>query len=184
MQSYLASLIDSELPLEPWLVGFVWLLLLAGTHIVGRQSRLLLRAQAHVVVEESAQLARSIEPRFIFVQLALAVVVFSLCYYVGEPAFTLVAGGFVVALAMAFGLNLHSLAFARRLHHEGSATGKVTLSAAFVLDDLGRKALGVAVALLVTGLVLAQLSVLGGALILAATGVGYVRRSRQQRAQP
>lgn len=183
MQAYVASLIGSELPLEPWLVGLIWLLLLGGTHIVGRKSRLLLRAQGHVVVEESAQLARSIEPRFVLVQLTFAVVVFSLCYYLGEPAFTLIAGGFVVALAMAFGLNLHSLAFARRLHNEGSATGKVTLSAAFVLGDMGRKALGVSVALLITGLVLAQLSLLGGALFLALAGVGYVRRSRQQHAQ-
>jgi hypothetical protein len=184
MHAYVSTLIDSELPLEPWLVGVVWLLLLSGTHIVGRKSRLLLRAQEHVVVEENAQLHRSTAPRFIFVRLIVAVVLFSLCYYLGEPVFTFIVGGFVAALAMAFGLNLHSLAFAQRLHNQGDVTGKVTLSAAFVFGDMGRKALGCAAALLVTGLVLAQLALLGGALILASTGVGYVRRSRQRRAQP
>jgi hypothetical protein len=184
MNPYLTSLLDSSLPLDPWLVGVAWLLLLAGTHFVGRKSRLLLRTQQHVVVEENAFLARSIAPRFVFAQIIVAVVLFLLVDYLGEPVFTLIAGGFVAALAMAFGLNLHSLAFARRLHDDDAAAGSVTLSAAFVLADMGRRALGGALVFVITGLLFAQLALLGGALILALTGFGYVRRSRRQRARP
>ena len=184
MHSYIASLIDSELPLAPWLVGVAWLLLLAGAYIVGRQSRLVLHTQEHVVVEESAFLPRSISPRFVVTQIIFPVVLFSLSYSLGEPVFTLTAGGFVAELAMVFGLNLHSLAFARRLHNDGTVAGKVTLSAAFVLADIGRRAMAGAVVFLITGLVFAQLAFLSGAFILASIGIGYVRRSHQQRAQP
>ena len=183
MSPYLATLINSELPVEPWLAGVAWLLLLVGAHIVGRRSRVLLRAQDHVVVEESPFLAPSRTPRSVFVQITLAVLLFSLLYYIGEPAFTLLAGGFVAALAMLFGLNLHSLAFARRLCNDAAVSGKVTLPAAFVLADIARKALGAAVVFLITGLVFAQLALLGGALILASTGLGYFRKARRQRAQ-
>jgi Flp pilus assembly protein TadB len=82
---------------------------------------------------------------------------------------------------MSFGLNLNSLAFARRLRNEGAATGTVTLSAGFAVGDMGYRALGGAVIFLVTGLVFAQLALLGGALILAISGFMYVRRSRRQR---
>jgi hypothetical protein len=183
MNPYLATLINSELPVEPWLVGVAWLLLLVGAHVVGRKSRLLLRTQDHVVVEESPLLAPSRTPRSVFVQITLAVLLFSLVYYVGEPAFTLIAGGFVAALAMLFGLNLHSLAFARRLCNDDAVSGKVTLPATFVLADIARKALDAAVVFLITGLVFAQLALLAGALILASTGLGYVRKARRHRAQ-
>jgi len=183
MSPYLAALINSELPIDPWLVGVAWLLLLVGAHILGRRSRLLLRTQEHVVVEESPLLAPSRTPRSLFVQITLAVLLFSLAHYVGEPAFTLVAGGFVAALAMLFGLNLHSLSFARRLCNDDAVRGKVTLPAAFVLADIARKALDAAVVFLVTGLVFAQFALLGGALILASTGLGYIRKARRERAR-
>lgn len=80
-------------------------------------------------------------------------------------------------------MKLHSLAFARRLCSDDGVSGKVTLPAAFVLADIARKAPGAAAAFLVTGLVFAQLPLLGGALILASTGLGYVRKARRQRAQ-
>ena len=183
MNPYLDALIHSTLPVGPWLVGVAWLLLLVGAHVAGRESRLLLRTQDHVVVEESPLLAASRTPRPAFRQIILAVLLFSLVYYVGEPAFTLVAGGFIAALAMLFGLNLHSLAFARRLCSDDAVSGKVTLPAAFVLADVARKALGASVVFLITGLLFAQLARLGGALILASTGFGYVRKARRQRAQ-
>lgn len=182
MSSYLEALINTPLPIDPWLVGILWLALILGVHRLAVRSRSVRATQQRVIIERDAAVDTTGLPRFILVRMVVAALLFALCYWVGEPLFSFVAGGFVAALAMAFGLNLHALAFARRLHEEGAVEGSVTLLPRFVVADVGSRALGAAVVFLIAGLAFAQLPLLGGALVLAWTGYRHVRRARQLRA--
>jgi hypothetical protein len=184
VHGYLGALLDSEFGLAPWVLGVACLTLAAATYSLTSYSRRALAAQTHIIIENDAAVSRVFQPRYVVAQLAFAAVTLSASYYIGEPAFTFIGGGYVVALAMTFGLNLHSLLFARRLQCSGSATGSVTLSSNLAVSDFGYRSLGGASVLFVTGLLLAQLALLGGALFLASAGVGYVRKSRKLRAQP
>ena len=85
---------------------------------------------------------------------------------------------------MSLGLNIQSLLFTRALGQAGNAQGMLTLKPQFATRDWGYRALGGAAFLIASGAVFAHLALLGGGLILASGGYGYVRKSRKLRPQP
>jgi hypothetical protein len=58
-------------------------------------------------------------------------------------------------------------------------SGSITLSPSIVLRENAFDCVGAATLFLLAGLLTAQLALLGGALFVAATGVGCLRRARQ-----
>ena len=177
MEAYLATLAGSTLPLSPWLVGVLWILLFVATRSVALRSREVLATQAHVVVENLDALAALDRPGVAYPQFAWVTGVLAGAWFLGEPAFAFVAGGLVLMLAMTLGLNLHSLAFARRLADGSGATGSVTLSTPFVLEDLARRASTCALTFLIAGVLLAHSALLGAAMFLGLSAWEMSRRA-------
>lgn len=177
MHPYAAALLDSEFSFAPWLLGVAWVVLAALSLWVSSRARAAFTTQRHIVIDYGQVLTKAFQLRYNFVQILFATAVLWGSHRIGEPFFTLIGGGYVVAVAVGLGLNVHTLLFARRLSRDGSAEGSVTLSAKFGLADVGYRSLGGALIVLITGLVFAQLAFLGGALFLGSTGFGYLRKS-------
>jgi len=178
VETYLATLAGSTLPLPAWAIGVAWVALFAATNHVTLRSQRLLASQTHVLLEDPDRLAHMQRPSVVLTQLGVFTGLLVLTYWLGETLFAFVGGGLVVALATTLGMNLHSLAFAKRLARGKGATGALTLSTAFVFDDIGHRALGGALMLLVAGVVLANGALLGGAVFLGSTGYDFLRRAR------
>lgn len=137
-----------------------------------------------MVIEGNPAIAKPFEPKYAVARLAFASMAFLAAAAVGEPALTLIGGGFVVAYAMGIGLNIHSLLFARALSRPGDALGTITLTPQFVMRDWGHRALGGATFLFASGVVFAHLALLGGALIFGLGAYRYLRNSRKLWSQP
>lgn len=183
MHPYVDALLNSKFVFAPWVLGIVWVLLTALSFWASAQARAALAAQRHIVVDYGPALTKAFQPRFMVVQVLFAAAMLWGSHYIGELTFTFIGGGYVVALAVGLGLNLYSLLFARRLSRDAGVDGSVGLSAKFVVADIGYRSLGGALIVLISGLVFAQLALLGGALFLGSSGFGYVRKSRRIRGQ-
>jgi hypothetical protein len=101
--------------------------------------------------------------------------------FLGDIGFAILAGGWVVTTAASIGSNLRSALFLRALMESGAASGSVSFSARLALRDSSFQLFGVAALVLALGILLAQLALLGGALFIAASGVGYLRRANALR---
>ena len=159
-------------------------MLLLTSQLVVRKARSWLAQQQRISVNNFESISKPFQPKYVIAQIAFASVAFALSAFVGEPALTFVGGGLVVSFAMALGLNIHSLLYAKALTQDPGVQGKLTLSPSFVMRDWGHRALGAATFLLATGVVFANLALLGGALFLTSGGYGYIRKSRKLRTQP
>ena len=178
MSEYLAALLDSELPVDAWLVALVWLGAAAGSHFLSRFARSTLGRQDLMFLEESREAARGFELKFLAAQLLFFAVVFVIALYLDGATFVFFGGGLAVASVVALGLNYHSLMFATALAGPDAGKGRVELSAAFSLNTSGHRLIGGALACLLVGLFLVNLALLGGAFVLGSAGAGYLRRAR------
>lgn len=183
MDTYLASLFDSELPFDPWVAALTWLVLFVANQGCARSARAAHDAQKFISVEDWGALRRGFEPKYMLAQLLLASGVFVFGFFLGRPAFAFFAGGLIVAKTCALSLNVQSIFSARALAVSGAAEGSVTLSTALALRQAAQRLGCSALACLLMGLVVLHLALLGGALILASGAWGFLRRAGKERAQ-
>jgi hypothetical protein len=184
VENYLASLLESALPLPPWTVALVLVTLLLANYSVVRSIRLANEAQHFVAVEDWTPFRRVSRPKYLLVQLVVVGIVFLLGLGRGGAAYVFLAGGMLVFLACHFGLNLQGLLSARGLARPAAATGTLTYSTAAAFRHTADRIFGAAVASLVAGLALGHLALLGGAVFLAAGAVGSWRRAKNARVPP
>jgi hypothetical protein len=183
VENYLASLLDSALPLPPWTVALVLVALLLANYYVVRSVRLANEAQHFVAVEDWTPFRRVSQPKYLLVQIVFVGIVFLLGLDQGGAAYVFLAGGVLVFLACHLGLNLQGLLSARGLARPAAATGALTYSTAAAFRHMADRILGAAATTLVAGLALGHLALLGGALFLASGAVGSWRRARNVRVQ-
>jgi hypothetical protein len=100
LDSYVTSLLNSELPFDAWIVALTWLVLFLANHWIARSAREANQSQKLVAVEDWSFLRRSSEPKYILAQFLFAGVVFSFGVFLGGPAFVFFAGGLLVAIAL------------------------------------------------------------------------------------
>ena len=184
MENYVTSLFESELPFEPWVAALVWAVLFIANHWIARSTRVANDAQHFIAVEDWSALRRGFEPKYIVVQVLFAAIVFLFALLVGGPAFVFFAGGLIVAMTYGLALNVQGLLSARAMAHPDAATGALTFSTASAFRHMAHRAGGGALACFLIGVAMAHLALLGGALFLASTARGYLRRARNARAQP
>ena len=115
--------------------------------------------------------------------MVIGLILFSAAMLLGGPAFVFFAGGLVVAVAWAIGANLQSVLSARAMLRPGEVSGALTFSTACSYRQLASRAACGAVVCVCIGLLVAHLALLGGALILGSTSMGYLRRARQAHAK-
>jgi len=174
---YLVLLLRSELPFASWIVIAAWLLLFIANHLLARATRTMSARQAHVTVVNHDALRRASQPRFLFGQVLFAGVVFALTLYSGDrPVFVFLGGGMLVGLICTLGLNLQALLSAQAMMLPGAAEGSLQLSTASAFRQLVHRLTGSAFVCAMLGVLLAHLALLGGALLLGSTALGYRRR--------
>jgi hypothetical protein len=178
LETYINALFESELPFEPWVAAFIWVALFASNRWIAQSARAANDAQHAVTVEDWSALRRGFEPKYVVAQILVAGIVFLLASLLGGSAFVFLAGGLIVALAFGLGLNLQGLLSARALARPNAVIGSVTFTTPSAFRHMAHRAGGAALACLLTGLVLAHLALLGGALFLASTASGYLRKAR------
>jgi hypothetical protein len=179
LEAYVISLLASDLPFDAWFAALAWLALFFANYRVAQATRMANDAQSVLKVEDWNALRRGFEPKNIAAKIVFAAIVFLLASLLGGPAFVLLAGGFIVATAYGVGLNLQGLLSARAMAEPNAVSGSVTFTTASALRHMAQRAAGGALACLLMGLALAHLALLGGALFLAATAHGYVRRAEK-----
>ena len=183
MESYLASLLESALPLPPWAVAMVLVALLLANHVVVRSVRLANEAQNFIAVEDWTPFRRVTQPKALLVQSVVVGIVLLLGLDLGGAAYVFLVGGMIVFLACHLGLNLQGMLSARGLARPAAATGSLKYSTAAAFRHISDRILGAAVASLVAGLALGHLALLGGAMLLASSAFGSWRRSQNVGAQ-
>lgn len=183
MEHYVTSLLESDLPFGPLAAAVAWATLFIANHWIVVSARRANDAQHLVAVEDWSALNRSSEPRRVVVQVAYGGIVFACALFLGGFAYVFFAGGLIVALALAIGLNLQGLLSARDLARPNVATGLLSFSTEGALRRMAHRTIGVALTALVAGLLLAHMALLGGAFFLFPLAMGYRRRARNARAQ-
>jgi hypothetical protein len=178
LETYVNELLASELPFDPWVAALIWVALFIASRWVAQSLRVANDAQRAVNVEDWSALRRSLEPKYVVAQVLVVGIVFLLALMLGRAAFVFLAGGMIVASAFGLGLSAQGLFTARALARPNTTNGSVTFSTASAFRHMAHRAGGAAVASLLIGLVLAHLSLLGGALFLASTVNGYLRKAR------
>jgi hypothetical protein len=181
LERYVTSLFDSALPFDPWVAVLVWAVLFLANYRIAKSTRVANDAQHFIAVEDWSRLRRGFEPKNIVARVLVTGVVFVFSWLIGESAFVFFAGGLIVATAYGLGLNTQGLLSARAMADSDTATGTLTFSTAAAFRHMGHRAAGGALACGVTGVALAHLALLGGALFLASTAASYSRRARNAR---
>lgn len=178
MGTYVNELLESELPFEPWVAALIWVALFIASRWIAQSLRVANDAQHAVTVEDWSTVRRSLEPKYLVVQVLAVGIVFVLASMLGRAAFVFLAGGMIVASACGLGLSAQGLFTARALARPNAVNGSVTFSTASAFRHMAHRAGGAALACLLIGLVLAHLALMGGALFLASTGNVYLRKAR------
>lgn len=178
METYVASLLESKMPFGLWAAPVIWLTLFVANHWVARATRAANDAQHSLTVSDWGPLRRGFKPKYVVAQVLIAGVVFLLAVQLGGPGYVFLAGGYIVTIVYAFALNLQGLLSARALAQPNAATGILTFSTASAFRHMAHRLLGGACASLIAGLVVAHLALLGGALFLISTAIGYWRRAQ------
>jgi hypothetical protein len=176
VDAYLTELMQSTLPLSSWSVAFLWLVVFGLNHVLFRRARNLSRGQQFILTGDSSVNARASSPRLIAIQVAFAAILFSVSDFLGDPASVFIAGGWVITASVLLAFNVRSVLFFGALVAPGVATGSVMLTGPLAIRDIAFQLFGGAICCLVIGLLTAHLALLGGALFITASGVGYLRK--------
>jgi hypothetical protein len=183
VEQYFTALLASDLPFAHWIAVLAWAALFFANHRIVRITRAANDAQHFIAVEDWSALRRGLEPKYMLARILFAAIVFAVALFLDGPAFAVLAGGLIVAMAYALALNVQGLWSARALAHADAATGVLTFSTASAFRHMAQRVAGGALACFIMGVVLAQLALIGGALFLALTARSYLRRARKA-AQP
>jgi len=184
LEGYLASLLDSALPLPPWTVALLLLTLLLANFYLALSLRAANDAQHFISVEDWTPFRRVSRPKHLLIQIVFVGLVFLLAIDRGGATYVFLAGGMLVFLACHLGLNLQGLLAARGLARSNAATGALTYSTAAAFRHMAHRILGAAVTSLIVGVAIGHLALLGGALFLAAAAYGSTRRAQNVHTQP
>jgi len=184
LEGYLASLLDSALPLPAWAVALLLLALLVANFCLVLALRGANDAQRFISLEDWTPFRRVSRPKHLLIQIVFVGLVFLLALDRGGATYVFLAGGVLVFLACHLGLNLQGLLAARGLAQPNAATGALTYSTAAAFRHMAHRILGAAVTSLIVGAAIGHLALLGGGVFLAAAAYGSGRRAQNVRTQP
>jgi hypothetical protein len=179
LQTYLAALFDSTLPFPPWGPTLLWAVLFLLNHQVVKLARVANNAQRGIVIEDWNALRQGSEPKYIFMQVLVAVLGFTLAFLLGGAGYTFFAGGLIIQIGCVLSLNLQALLTARSMARPDAGTGTFTFSTPAAFRQLAHRVFSIAIAALFAGLVTAHLALLGGAALLGVTASGLYRKARK-----
>lgn len=175
--TYWLALLNSDLAFAPWIAIALWAALFVGNHLLARATRALSTSQTVVTVQNRGDLERGFRAQFVLAQALFGAAIFVFSLLSGaRPVYVCLGGGLIVSSVCALGLNLQAFLSARAMQRPGALTGSLALSAAYAMRQQVHRLSASALVCTILGAVIAHLSLLGGALLLASTAIGYRRR--------
>ena len=183
LETYINSLLESQLPFGPWSAAVIWAVLFLANHWIARFVRAANDSQSFIAVEDWTAVRRGLQPKHVLLQILFACLVFLFGLSLGGSAFVFFVGGLIITIVNVFALNVQGLLTARAMANRSAATGALTFSVPLAFRQMAHRLTGGAVACVVAGLALAHLALLGGAFLLASAAIGCQRRARNIPAQ-
>jgi len=183
LETYITSLLGSQLPFGPWPAAVIWVVLFLANRWIARSLRAANDSQPFIAVEDWNAVRRGAEPKHVLIQILFACLVFLFGLSLGGSAFVFFVGGLIITIVNVFALNVQGLLTARAMADRSAATGALTFSVPLAFRQMAHRLTGGAVACVVAGLALAHLALLGGAFLLASAAIGCQRRARNVPAQ-
>lgn len=176
MDSYIASLVASSLPLPIWALALLWVLFLLCSYASLSWSQRLRAAQSLVSFPPGLEVKLS---RQLFAgRVVVAAAVFLAADLLGGSSSIFIGGGWCIATAVAMSSNLRSALFLNALSVPRSANGRIEWSAQLARRNQALDLSAAALLCLLVGFLLPHLALLGAALFLATAALGYLRRAR------
>jgi hypothetical protein len=175
LNDYLYELQTNTLPLPLWGVSLFWLLIFCINHMVIRRIKALAPAQASLKPGDPANIHRSSTTKSIALQALFAAVIFAYSHFAGGFGLVLLAGGWVVTTSASLAGNISGWLLVRAFARSDAAPAFVRSTASLGLKQSAFQLLGMAAFCLAAGVLTAHLALLGGALFIAASGIGQLR---------
>jgi hypothetical protein len=178
--TYWLALLNSELPFAPWIAIALWAALFVGNHLVAHATRAITAGQDIIVVQNRADLERGFRPHLVLMQALFGALIFVFALSAGAPpVYVFLGGGLIVSLTCALGLNLQAYLSAHAMQRHGAVTGSLQLSSAYATRQQVHRLAASALVCAILGGLTGHLALLGGAVLLAATALGYRRRIKE-----
>jgi hypothetical protein len=177
--SYVQVLTSSTLPLPTFVVIALAVLLLVASH-ASQRAALAATAAQDLVRRGTPGADPRPELRLEALRLMSASALIGASLALGPRAFAFFAGGYVLVLCYTLSANLRTVRYMRALAVAGAGEGSIAFPTATVWRARSSEALGAGLFCLLAGLLLAQLALLGAALLLLAMTSGHARRARRE----
>jgi len=175
--TYLQTLLSSHLPFAEWLAVALWPVLFLTNRFVGRALNAMADRSTSYTFENRDRLRRGTEPLWVLAQCLFAGSVFTFSLYAGGALFVFLAGGLDVSVICILGLNVQALLSAHAIARPGASEGSLKVSSSYAYRQMAARLYGVAMVCCMLGLLVAHLTLLGGAFFSVATASGYMRRA-------
>jgi hypothetical protein len=182
LAAYFDAISTSSLPLRWEAVAACIAVVFLVTQVLYREALSAAAAQTYLV----ADYVTAEEKRWGWVlpltQLAYGAAVFLFALYAGGALFTLLVGGLFLSMLFSAAHNLRSVLYYRSFAIPGAADGQVSAPAITLMRHRVHVYVQGCLFCLFAGLFLAHLALLGGALFLGLSALGYRRRLRRAEA--
>src|SRR5215472_19352687 len=128
LETYITSLLGSQLPFGPWPAAVIWVVLFLANRWLARSLRAANDSQPFIAVEDWSAVRRGNEPKHVLLQVLFACLVFLFGLSLGASAFVFFVGGLIITIVSVFALNVQGLLTARAMADRSAATGALTFS--------------------------------------------------------
>jgi hypothetical protein len=175
--------VTSRLGLTVPAVAALILLLFVVGYLLERRVTAVFRAQTFIAGQGMTEIERRYGSVLWIGQLAFIGIIFAVGLYVGGVFFTFYAGGLITVMLLYTAHSIRSLLYYRALAKPGSVSGSISMSSSMLIRIRAHQCFEGALVCFVAGLALPHAALLGGAFLLGAGGVGYLRRANQAQAR-
>jgi hypothetical protein len=182
LSDYFDAFVTSSLPLRWEALATLLSALFLVSHGLYRRVLRIFRSQSYVVGDNTTDAEKRWGWVLPFGQFVYGAAIFAFALYAGGAIFVLLAGGLLVSLLFSVVHNARTILYYRMLARYGAAQGSLTFSNSTLIRNRAQVCLEAALFFLLVGLLLPHLALLGGALIMGSTGIGYLRRARRAEA--
>jgi hypothetical protein len=179
LDDYLSRLSSSTLPLPQEGVIVFWCVVFVVMHFLASKVNQLVAASKTIRADTSDKALSNPSPQILLLQVLLAAFVFGASPYAGNAFFVFMGGGWAVTTLISLPNILMGFLTYKAYSQPGAMQGSVKMSERLTIMRAAFQTFGMALACLLLGIFLAHLALLGGAFVLTATAVGYLRRLRR-----
>lgn len=172
--------LSQGLPFSPWVALAIGVGLSIAAHIAFMRARSAAEQQDGLKVEGQPN-TTPLSFRLVLARTIFGIAVFAVGMWLGEPAFSFFFGGFLIASVVSIASSIRAYLFLTALRDPSAKGGTLQLSITTATRDQAYQLGTAAFLTLCSGLITANVALLGATLFLGSTSVGYLRRAKAAR---